>query len=242
MLRLQTGTRQPEAVALYEREGWTRIDPYPPYPAESSICFEKRLSDPTHRAGSAAGRPAVPEARIRGWVRGTVSPVNPQGWRRIVAWLVDWLCFLVWLALLAAIGIPLYLSGVTGQWSTVTTNVVSALVTAVPLTIFLAVLESGARQATIGKRVMGLKVVGTRDGERLSFGTALLRNVLKVAVPWTVGHAAAIGLVGSSEVGPGLLVLTAAAYVLPIAYVVTLFVGEGRTPYDRAGGARVVRA
>lgn len=43
VLRLQTGTRQPEAVALYEREGWTRIDPYPPYPAESSICFEKRL-------------------------------------------------------------------------------------------------------------------------------------------------------------------------------------------------------
>ncbi len=42
-LRLQTGTRQPEAVALYEREGWTRIDPYPPYPPESSICFEKIL-------------------------------------------------------------------------------------------------------------------------------------------------------------------------------------------------------
>ncbi|MGW2095301.1 GNAT family N-acetyltransferase [Promicromonospora sukumoe] len=43
VLRLQTGVRQPEAVALYEREGWTRIDPYPPYPAESSICFEKHL-------------------------------------------------------------------------------------------------------------------------------------------------------------------------------------------------------
>lgn len=43
VLRLQTGVRQPEAVALYEREGWTRIDPYPPYPTESSICFEKRL-------------------------------------------------------------------------------------------------------------------------------------------------------------------------------------------------------
>lgn len=42
-LRLQTGIRQPEAVALYEREGWTRIAVYPPYPAESSICFEKRL-------------------------------------------------------------------------------------------------------------------------------------------------------------------------------------------------------
>jgi uncharacterized RDD family membrane protein YckC len=161
-----------------------------------------------------------------------------------VAWLVDWLCFLVWLALVAAVGIPLYLSGVTGQWSVATTNVVSALVTAVPLTIFLAVLESGSRQASVGKRVLGLKVVGVGDGGRLSFASALLRNMLKVAVPWTVGHAAAIALVGSGSttIGPGLGALTAAAYVLPIAYVVSLFVGEGRTPYDRAGAARVVRA
>jgi GNAT superfamily N-acetyltransferase len=43
VLYLQTGIRQPEAVALYEREGWTRTDAYPPYPAETSICFEKRL-------------------------------------------------------------------------------------------------------------------------------------------------------------------------------------------------------
>lgn len=170
--------------------------------------------------------------------------MNPEAWRRIVAWLVDWLCFLVWLALVAAIGIPLYLAGVTGQWSAVTTNVVSALVTAVPLTIFLAVLESGTRQASVGKRVLGLKVVTARDGGRLSFASALLRNALKIAVPWTIGHAAAIALVGSGSttVGPGLVALIAAAYVLPLVYVVTLFVGEGRTPYDRAGGARVVRA
>jgi uncharacterized RDD family membrane protein YckC len=170
--------------------------------------------------------------------------VNPEAWRRIVAWLVDWLCFLVWLALVAAIGVPLYLAGVTGQWSAVTANVVSALVTAVPLTVFLAVLESGTRQASVGKRVMGLKVVGVRDGERLSFASALLRNALKVAVPWTIGHAAAIALVGSGSttMSPGLVALTAAAYVLPLVYVVTLFAGKGRTPYDRAAGAGVVRA
>jgi uncharacterized RDD family membrane protein YckC len=168
--------------------------------------------------------------------------VNPEAWRRIVAWLVDWLCFLVWLALVAAIGVPLYLAGVTGQWSAVTANVVSALVTAVPLTIFLAVLESGTRQASVGKRVLGLKVVGARDGGRISLASALLRNALKVAVPWTIGHAAAIALVGSTTMSPGLATLTAAAYVLPLVYVVTLFAGKGRTPYDRAAGAGVVRA
>lgn len=60
-------------------------------------------------------------------------------------------------------------------------------------------------------------------------------------MPWTIGHAAAIALVGSTTISPGLVTLTAAAYVLPLVYVVTLFVREGRTPYDRAGGARVVR-
>ena len=168
--------------------------------------------------------------------------MNPEAWRRIAAWLVDWLCFLVWLVLLAAIGIPLYLSGVTGQWSATTTNVVSALVTAVPLTIVLAVLESGTRQASVGKRMLGLKVVGAGNGGRLSLAAALARNALKVAVPWTIGHAAVVGLVGSTTVGPGLAALTAAAYVLPVVYVVMLFVGEGRTPYDRAAGDRVVRA
>ncbi|MBE1877599.1 RDD family protein [Myceligenerans pegani] len=168
--------------------------------------------------------------------------MNPDAWRRIAAWLVDWLCFLAWLGLVAAVGIPLYLAGVTGDGSVVTMNVVSALVTAVPLTTFLAVLEAGPRQASIGKRVAGLRVVGARDGRRLSFGAALVRNALKVAVPWTIGHAAAIGLVVSPTVGPGLVALTAAAYVLPIAYVVTLFAGAGRTPYDRAAGARVVRS
>ncbi|MFE5308097.1 GNAT family N-acetyltransferase [Isoptericola sp. NPDC056605] len=42
-LRLQTGVLQPEAVALYEREGWRRIPPYPPYPPESSVCFVRSL-------------------------------------------------------------------------------------------------------------------------------------------------------------------------------------------------------
>jgi GNAT superfamily N-acetyltransferase len=44
-LRLETGTRQPEAVALYERSGWTRITPYGYWrDSPESICFEKHLS------------------------------------------------------------------------------------------------------------------------------------------------------------------------------------------------------
>ena len=44
-LILQTGDRQPEAVTLYERIGYTRIPIYPPYLEISfSQCFEKPVS------------------------------------------------------------------------------------------------------------------------------------------------------------------------------------------------------
>jgi GNAT superfamily N-acetyltransferase len=43
-LRLETGTRQPESLALYEKAGYCRIPNYEPY-VEShwSVCFEKPL-------------------------------------------------------------------------------------------------------------------------------------------------------------------------------------------------------
>lgn len=44
-LRLETGTAQPEALALYERQGWNRITPFGRYRDEpSSVCFGKELS------------------------------------------------------------------------------------------------------------------------------------------------------------------------------------------------------
>ena len=44
-LVLETGTEQPEAVALYEAQGWSRITPYGRYKdAPSSVCFAKDLA------------------------------------------------------------------------------------------------------------------------------------------------------------------------------------------------------
>ena len=43
-LRLETGIRQPEAIALYESFGYAPIEPYGLYRDEPmSRCFEKRL-------------------------------------------------------------------------------------------------------------------------------------------------------------------------------------------------------
>lgn len=41
---LQTGDRQPDAVRLYEKLGYTPIPIYPPYEAQTySLCFEKAI-------------------------------------------------------------------------------------------------------------------------------------------------------------------------------------------------------
>ncbi|MEV6970147.1 GNAT family N-acetyltransferase [Hamadaea sp. NPDC051192] len=46
-MRLETGPRQPEAIAVYERAGFVRIPNYPPYDQwELSLCYAKALSSP----------------------------------------------------------------------------------------------------------------------------------------------------------------------------------------------------
>ncbi|MFI6318873.1 GNAT family N-acetyltransferase [Nonomuraea sp. NPDC050556] len=55
---LQTGDRQPDAVRLYEREGYTRIPIYAPYTEMAySTCFEKPVNTGTyHRVHGGQGR------------------------------------------------------------------------------------------------------------------------------------------------------------------------------------------
>jgi GNAT superfamily N-acetyltransferase len=46
-LLLETGTPQPEAIALYESAGWDRIAPYGHWKdSPSSVCFGKDLAGP----------------------------------------------------------------------------------------------------------------------------------------------------------------------------------------------------
>lgn len=164
-------------------------------------------------------------------------------WRRLTAWIIDWLVILAWVAVTAAVGVPLYAAGVTAALGVVALNVVSAVVVVLPVVAGLAWAEAGRRHASVGKRVRRLRVVDARTGEGVTLGRALLRNALKVGLPWTIGHVAVIALVtGSADgtVAPTGWVVTALAYVLPLIYVISLFVGDGRTPYDRIAGTRVV--
>ena len=163
------------------------------------------------------------------------SQYEPAPVDRLVAWLIDWLCVLAWVAVTAAVGTAFYLTGATVGLSPGALNIIATATVVVPVTIALAWLESSSREATIGKRTRRLRVVDTDSGSRVPFPRALLRNALKIAVSWTMGHAVVFEIVQTSEAGaiPGWLwVATAGAYVLPAVYVVWLFVRRGRTPYD----------
>ncbi len=46
-LRLETGVQQPAAIALYRREGFLPVSPWPPHDTDpQSLCFEKTLAGP----------------------------------------------------------------------------------------------------------------------------------------------------------------------------------------------------
>ena len=160
-----------------------------------------------------------------------------------MAMLVDWFCILVWVAITAAVGVPLYLRGASHPVGALASNLVAALVTVMPATVVLSLLESSPREASIGKRTRHLRVVDAVTGSRVSFRRSILRNTLKIGVPWTIGHAAVFSIVqagGSVPVPVSVWLLTVVAYVLPIMYVAFLFVGQGRTPYDLISGTVVI--
>lgn len=132
-----------------------------------------------------------------------------------------------------------------------------------PVTAWLAGWERGARAASPGKRLLRLRVAtaitgtgGTpTTGNRgrapgnaattvVTGRAALVRNALKVALPWELGHTAAY-LLADPDAGAAAVRLGSACGVLasaiPLAYLATLFVGVGRTPYDRLAGTVVTR-
>lgn len=169
--------------------------------------------------------------------------MSRHSWDRLVAWLIDWLSILAWVAVIAAVGVPLFLLGVTRGLTTGAANVIASTILVVPVTIALAWQESGIRQATLGKRIRHLQVADADIGSRVPFQRTLLRNSVKIAVPWILGHAVAYELFRSSSSNPPgwLWVATAAAYVLPAASVASLFVRRGRTPYDWISRTTVIR-
>lgn len=167
--------------------------------------------------------------------------MQPRPLRRLAAWCIDWGCILGWVALVAVVAVPLVLAqrgslALTGNVAV--ENLLAFAVTVAPVTAAFAVLES--RGATLGKRALRIAV---RAGESVpSLRATAVRNLIKLALPWTLGHLVVFRLAASDGAAPWWVVpVLVAAYALPVASVVSLFRRDGRTPYDALSGTRVVQ-
>jgi uncharacterized RDD family membrane protein YckC len=167
-------------------------------------------------------------------------------WPRVLAFAIDYLPISGYLVLLVVLGstarliAPEMANAVFG--SPLSGELTGFLLITLPVTLYFALLESSAWQATWGKRRLGLRVTRT-DGARLSRGRSLLRTGLKF-VPWELAHAC-IWQVSFAGPDPSPLITGGfvAVWLLVGANPVSLLVTrDHQTIYDRLSGAVVVRA
>lgn len=79
--------------------------------------------------------------------------------------------------------------GINDSWFQDPWNMEFYVLTTISLPVYLyfAYLDSKAGRGTLGKRLMHLKVVSSKDEQRLNLGTSLIRAVLKL-LPWELIH------------------------------------------------------
>lgn len=107
--------------------------------------------------------------------------------------------------------------------------------TTVPFWLYYALSHSGPAQATLGKRLFGLRVA-TPTGQRPTFRQALIR-ALVMLVPFEVNHAVLLHLGPASPwFAAG---LTAVYALLAVNIGLAVFGPGARTGHDRLAGTRV---
>jgi uncharacterized RDD family membrane protein YckC len=89
------------------------------------------------------------------------AAIHAGFWRRHAAYMLDLLILMIPAGILNLIPFVGWLIGMIGQW------------------LYFALMESSEQQATLGKRIMGIKVVNAQ-GERIDFGPATGRYFGKI--------------------------------------------------------------
>lgn len=164
--------------------------------------------------------------------------------RRLAAYFVDCFCIVAYAGLLFLVTVlvlkPQLDAANRGVGDAMLMQLVGLATLTVPVVLACAFLESRPRGATLGKRLLGLRV-RTGDGGRVPFSRALGRNALKFA-PWELSHSGVHQSFVVDHPVPWLaMTLSIAGMVLVLVYVVGCVCADGRTPYDVATQTRVER-
>ncbi len=174
------------------------------------------------------------------------SPITAASpWRRIAAYFVDYFVFILPLLGLLSLGAWALRSFDISLFSYTAwlNHGIAILILTVPVVLYFALSEASRFQATVGKRLMKLSVVDT-TGQRATLKQTVLRAVVKF-LPWEFFHTIIWHWEGwpSNPAPPTNLQIVAmtAGWLVMGWFVVSLFVGSRRTPYDWAAGTFVVR-
>ena len=166
-------------------------------------------------------------------------------WRRVGAWMLDYLVILAYLVALTAASIGMQASSAlldSASARPITAELVGFLTLTGPVILYFALCEASTWQATLGKRALRLVVVGP-GGKRLPLGRAIVREAVRF-LPWEMAHALIwpLALAPHLEPLPVTIGGFAVVYLLLFSYLVSLFVGsQHRTIYDRIAGSRVMQ-
>lgn len=171
-----------------------------------------------------------------GPVTRTDTPVRVGAPARILAALFDLAVVAAWAAFAAAVGLGVRLLGID-VGSVMARDLFAFATLVLPATATFALQDASPRQATFGKRRLGLVV--THQGARLTRRRSLVRSAIKFA-PWQMWHTAVFHLgAGSEATGYVALAIAAQVIVLTSTLVMT-FDRHHRAFHDLVAGTRVV--
>lgn len=176
------------------------------------------------------------------------SLVPASGARRLAAFAVDYTVIAAYMAILTGVGsaartqlrLPPPPSTASAKRRG---HALSFLGLTLPVAVYFVLAESSSRQATLGKRALGLRVAAAQGG-RLSRGQSLLRSALKLA-PWEMAHTAIWHTPGQPFISqPGGWNMVGYGLSLAIVgwYLTAMFIGDRRAPYERVANSIVVLA
>jgi|JI102314A2RNA_FD_contig_51_1578006_length_1183_multi_2_in_0_out_0_1 uncharacterized RDD family membrane protein YckC len=159
--------------------------------------------------------------------------------KRIFAWIIDWLIIAVYAC--ALFGVMMTLSSMEivtlGAVHPVKGQVIGFLTLTLPVVLYCIFTEAGSRHATFGKRIMKIEIMGNP----LTTGEIVLRNVIKF-LPWEFAHAGIlwINYINTPETPRWIWLLLIGPQVLVVIYVMSIVATKGsRSLYDMIAGTRV---
>lgn len=170
--------------------------------------------------------------------------------RRITALLIDYLVILGWMAVLGLISLIIYVvrgsyPDLLGLLGPLRLEALFFTILTLPVVVYHFCTEAGPRHATIGKRVLGLRVQSLAGGPP-SRGQIARRTVIKF-LPWELAHFFILQLQWRSghPDGPGVLPTWVSAglvmtYLVPLGYgAIVAFSRRHRGPHDFVAGTSV---